>query len=101
MDAVIRLLDRGDFETQREAAWAVTNLTISGNPLQIKHLVDHDAIRALCSLLSVNDTQILQVVLDGLFQILKKLYSQTDLICQKIEECGGLDKIEQLQVIIS
>ena len=30
MPLIIRLLDRGDFQTQKEAAWAVSNVTISG-----------------------------------------------------------------------
>uniref|UniRef100_A0A183BSF2 SICA antigen n=1 Tax=Globodera pallida TaxID=36090 RepID=A0A183BSF2_GLOPA len=37
------------------------------------------------------------VVLDGLNNILKKSGPHTDEVCQKIEECGGLDKIEHLQ----
>lgn len=27
---------QGEFQTQKEAAWAVSNLTISGNPQQVK-----------------------------------------------------------------
>lgn len=44
-------------------------------------------------------TQIIQVVLDGLGNILKLAAQsgQSDAITSAIEECGGLDKIEKLQ----
>lgn len=32
---IITLLDRGDFQTQKEAAWAVSNVTISGTREQV------------------------------------------------------------------
>jgi len=60
-------------------------------------MVDHGVIGPFCSLLAIRDSQIVQVVLDGLNNILKKSGARTDEVCQKIEECGGLDKIEHLQ----
>ncbi|VDM51758.1 unnamed protein product [Angiostrongylus costaricensis] len=39
----------------------------------------------------------LSVVLDGINNILKMAGSGLESICAQIEECGGLDKIEQLQ----
>uniref|UniRef100_A0A914H1U1 Importin subunit alpha n=1 Tax=Globodera rostochiensis TaxID=31243 RepID=A0A914H1U1_GLORO len=72
---IIHLLDKGDFQTQKEAAWAVSNVTISGRAEHVQYMV----------------------VLDGLNNILKKSGPHTDEVCQKIEECGGLDKIEHLQ----
>uniref|UniRef100_A0A914PM25 Uncharacterized protein n=1 Tax=Panagrolaimus davidi TaxID=227884 RepID=A0A914PM25_9BILA len=56
-----------------------------------------NVIPPFCSLLGIRDAQIVQVVLDGLNNILKKAGNRTEEICQKIEECGGLDKIEHLQ----
>ena len=94
---IIHLLDRGDFQTQKEAAWAVSNVTISGKAEHVLYMVDHAVINPFCTLLGVRDPQIVQVVLDGLNNILKKSGQRTDEVCQKIEECGGLDKIEHLQ----
>uniref|UniRef100_A0A914EHY8 Importin subunit alpha n=1 Tax=Acrobeloides nanus TaxID=290746 RepID=A0A914EHY8_9BILA len=94
---IIHLLDRGDFQTQKEAAWAVSNVTISGRAEHVLYMVDHNVIPPFCNLLSIRDAQIVQVVLDGLNNILKKSGPRTEAICQKIEECGGLDKIEHLQ----
>ncbi|KAL3104108.1 hypothetical protein niasHS_002135 [Heterodera schachtii] len=95
---VIHLLDKGDFQTQKEAAWAVSNLNISpSNLTKNKFNVENGVIVPFCNLLGVRDSQIVQVVLDGLNNILKKSGPHTDEVCQKIEECGGLDKIEHLQ----
>ncbi|KAI1712662.1 armadillo/beta-catenin-like repeat domain-containing protein [Ditylenchus destructor] len=94
---IIHLLERGDFQTQKEAAWAVSNVTISGKAEHVQYMVDHGVIAPFCTLLGVRDAQIVQVVLDGLNNILKKSGPRTDEVCQKIEECGGLDKIEHLQ----
>ena len=60
-------------------------------------MVDMNVIPPFCSLLGIRDAQIVQVVLDGLNNILKKAGIRTEEVCQKIEECGGLDKIEHLQ----
>ncbi|KAI6229966.1 Importin subunit alpha [Aphelenchoides fujianensis] len=94
---IIHLLDRGDFQTQKEAAWAVSNVTISGKTEHVLYMVEAGVIPPFCALLGIRDTQIIQVVLDGLNNILKKSGKRADEICQKIEECGGLDKIEHLQ----
>ncbi|KAL7077620.1 hypothetical protein ACQ4LE_002832 [Meloidogyne hapla] len=94
---IIHLLDKGDFQTQKEAAWAVSNVTISGRAEHVHYMVENGVIVPFCNLLGVRDVQIVQVVLDGLNNILKKSCAQTDEVCQKIEECGGLDKIEHLQ----
>ncbi|CAD5234302.1 unnamed protein product [Bursaphelenchus xylophilus] len=97
MPMIIHLLDRGDFQTQKEAAWAVSNVTISGKSEHVLYMVDCGVIVPFCNLLDIRDTQIVQVVLDGLNNILKKSQARSEEICQKIEECGGLDKIEHLQ----
>uniref|UniRef100_A0A9J8CSM8 Importin subunit alpha n=1 Tax=Cyprinus carpio carpio TaxID=630221 RepID=A0A9J8CSM8_CYPCA len=76
---IILLLDKGDFGTQKEAAWAISNLTISGRKEQVAYLIQQ------------------QVVLDGLSNILKMADEEAETIANLIEECGGLEKIEQLQ----
>lgn len=94
---VIHHLGRGEFQTQKEAAWAISNLTISGKKEQVAHVVQQNVIPPFCSLLNVKDTQVVQVVLDGINNILKLAGEEVDSVCQMIEECGGLDKIERLQ----
>lgn len=40
---------------------------------------------------------VIQVVLDGINNMLKMAGSQVEQLCTMIEECNGLDKIEALQ----
>jgi len=94
---IVDLLDRGDFQIQKEAAWAITNVTIMGKPEHIVYLVQLGVIKPLCDLLNIQDNQIIQVVLDGISNILQRSDEQLESICDMIEECGGLDKIEDLQ----
>ncbi|KAH0621785.1 hypothetical protein JD844_023412 [Phrynosoma platyrhinos] len=79
---IIHQLAKGDFGTQKEAAWAISNLTISGRKDQVEYLVQQNVIPPFCNLLSVKDSQVVQVVLDGLKNILIMT---------------GLEKIEALQ----
>uniref|UniRef100_A0A8C6KZ36 Karyopherin alpha 4 (importin alpha 3) n=1 Tax=Nothobranchius furzeri TaxID=105023 RepID=A0A8C6KZ36_NOTFU len=88
---------QGDFGTQKEAAWAISNLTISGRKDQVAHLIEKQVIPPFCNLLTVKDAQVVQVVLDGLSNILKMADDEAETIANLIEECGGLEKIEQLQ----
>ncbi|KHN73995.1 Importin subunit alpha-3 [Toxocara canis] len=94
---IIHLLEKGDFQTQKEAAWAVSNVTISGRAEQVEYMVQQNVIPPFCALLSIRDSQIVQVVLDGLNNILKMAGPRLESVCTQIEECGGLDKIEHLQ----
>lgn len=94
---IIHLLDKGDFGTQKEAAWAISNLTISGRKDQVKQLIDERVIPPFCNLLTVKDAQVVQVVLDGLSNILKMFDDEAETTAALIEECGGLAKVEALQ----
>ncbi|KPP63908.1 importin subunit alpha-4-like, partial [Scleropages formosus] len=94
---IIHQLAKGDFGTQKEAAWAISNLTISGRKDQVEYLVQQNVIPPFCNLLSVKDSQVVQVVLDGLKNILIMAGDEASSIAEIIEECGGLEKIENLQ----
>uniref|UniRef100_A0A8C5M0H7 Karyopherin subunit alpha 3 n=1 Tax=Leptobrachium leishanense TaxID=445787 RepID=A0A8C5M0H7_9ANUR len=94
---IIHQLAKGDFGTQKEAAWAISNLTISGRKDQVEYLVQQNVIPPFCNLLSVKDSQVVQVVLDGLKNILLMAGEEASTIAEIIEESGGLEKIEALQ----
>ncbi|XP_049813324.1 importin subunit alpha-3 [Schistocerca nitens] len=94
---IIRNLSKGEFQTQKEAAWAISNLTISGNREQVARLIQEGVIPPFCNLLNCKDTQVIQVVLDGINNMLKVAGTQVEQVANMIEECGGLDKIEALQ----
>jgi len=96
---VINILSKGDFKSQKEAVWVITNLTSGGTPEQISYVVSSGVIRPLCDLLTVKESKVVLVILDGLTNILNAAdkFGHADAVCMVIEECGGLDKIENLQ----
>merc|ERR1712168_1212828 len=99
LQPLIDILVKGDFKAQKEAAWAVTNLTSGGSVQQIVHLCGEGVLKPFCDLLAAKDDKTVGVVLDGVSNILataEKL-SEVDKVAMMVEECGGLDKIEQLQ----
>ena len=60
-------------------------------------LIQEGVIAPFCDLLSCKDTQVVQVVLDGIHNMLKLAGTQVEQLANMIEECSGLDKIEALQ----
>ncbi|CAH0771653.1 unnamed protein product [Bemisia tabaci] len=96
---IIDNLAKGEFQTQKEAAWAISNFTISGDKNQIARLIQENVVPPFCNLLGCKDPQVTQVVLDGIQNMLKATtsFQEREALADKIEECGGLDKIEQLQ----
>ncbi|XP_074593597.1 karyopherin alpha3 [Brevipalpus obovatus] len=95
--SLIHHLAKAEFQTQREAAWAVTNMTISGTRSQIEELIKNNVIEPMCALLTAKDTQAVQVVLDGLMNMLRIKGRDFYNVAEQIERCGGLDHIEVLQ----
>lgn len=95
---IIEHLANSEFSTKKEAAWAISNLTVSGNKHQVAHCVTSGVIPPFCSLLECKDNQVVQVVLDGLQNILRLAAPEgLENVTTQIEECGGVDKIENLQ----
>ncbi|KAM5166042.1 importin subunit alpha-6 isoform 2-T2 [Callospermophilus lateralis] len=101
---LIEILQKAEFRTRKEAAWAITNATSGGTPEQIRYLVALGCIKPLCDLLTVMDSKIVQVALNGLENILRLGEQESkqngvgiNSYCALIEEAYGLDKIEFLQ----
>ncbi|THD27296.1 Importin subunit alpha [Fasciola hepatica] len=94
---IIRHLSGSEFLTRKEAAWAISNLTINGNVDQVRYVTEQNAVPALCKMLTERDTQVVQVVLDGLSNILAASGENLEEVTTMIEACGGLDQIEALQ----
>lgn len=100
---LIEIQSKAEFKTRKEAAWAITNATSGGTPEQIRYLVQQKCIPPLCDLLTVMDSKIVQVALNGLENILRlgeqeaKETGGSNPYAVIIEEVFGLDKIEFLQ----
>lgn len=58
-------------------------------PPQVAYLIQQNVIPPFCNLLTVKDAQVVQVVLDGLSNILKMAEEEAETIANLIEECGG------------
>jgi len=99
MGPLIEVMANGDFKAKKEAAWAITNLTSGGTVDQIVFLCSSGVIKPFCDLLDVNDEKAVCVVMDGLNNLLAtaQQHGEVEKICELIEECGGLDRIEDLQ----
>ena len=56
-------------------------------------------MKPFCDLLDTKDEKVLTVVMDGLANILSTAskHGEVENVCVMIEECDGLDKIENLQ----
>ncbi|XP_043647074.1 importin subunit alpha-7 [Drosophila teissieri] len=94
------IMQTAEFKTRKEAAWAITNATSSGTSEQINYLVQVGCVPPMCDFLTVVDSDIVQVALNALENILKageKFQTRPNPYAITIEECGGLDKIEYLQ----
>uniref|UniRef100_A0A4D5RFB2 Putative secreted protein n=1 Tax=Ixodes scapularis TaxID=6945 RepID=A0A4D5RFB2_IXOSC len=90
---------QGDHKSQKEAVWAITNLTSGGSLEQIVYAVQAGVLPPVCQMLAVPEAKTLLVALDAIRNILgagDKL-GEREKICLMVEEVGGLDKIEALQ----
>jgi importin subunit alpha-2 len=96
---LVQIMVKGEYKAQKEAVWAITNLTAGGTQEQIIYTVQAQAMKPLCDLLVVKDAKIVQVILDAILNILNVAgkIDQQEQVCVMIEECEGLDKIENLQ----
>ncbi|XP_043815205.1 importin subunit alpha-4 isoform X2 [Manihot esculenta] len=102
---LVHLLQNAEFDIKKEAAWAISNATSGGSQEQIQFLVSQGCMKPLCDLLICPDPRIVTVCLEGLENILKVGEADKEmgknngvnLYAQMIDECDGLDKIENLQ----
>ena len=94
-----RVQENGDFKGKKEATWAVTNLTSGGSAMQVFKLVELGGLKPLCAMLQCADGKIVQVVLDGLTNMLNMADAsgKTSEMTTCIEEADAIDMLEKLQ----
>eukprot|EP00002_Diphylleia_rotans_P005332 TRINITY_DN14463_c0_g1_i1.p1 TRINITY_DN14463_c0_g1~~TRINITY_DN14463_c0_g1_i1.p1 ORF type:complete len:548 (-),score=125.95 TRINITY_DN14463_c0_g1_i1:415-2058(-) len=99
---VAQAMGCGDFDIQKEAVWALSNATTGGNDEQIKYLANIGTVQALASVLTVRDSKIVNVCLEGLENLLrvgaKNLTPNgTNPVVDLLEEADAIDALEGLQ----
>jgi hypothetical protein len=98
---LIAILRSSEFDIQKEAAWAISNATSGGKDHQIRYLVQQGAIGPLCDLFACSDPKIVMVAMEGIENILKvgKQDAQggDNKYAEWVEECGGLEHLDNLQ----
>jgi hypothetical protein len=98
----MELIQGGDWDVKKEATWVLANAVVGGTPEQVGYLVQQGAIQGLCGILEVNDSGVVETVLDSLEAILKVGKMGPDertlqYFCTLVEQCDGLTKLEGLQ----
>jgi hypothetical protein len=99
---LVNVLKEDQFDVQKEAAWAISNITSGGTDNHTRFLVSQAAIPAMCGMLKCGDVKMIMVVLDALDNILKvgkkdANGTEDNQYADLVEECGGLDILEDLQ----
>ncbi|XP_015694804.1 importin subunit alpha-4 isoform X2 [Oryza brachyantha] len=103
---LIFLLKSSEQDIKEEAAWAISNAASGGSNDQIQYLVSRGCLEPLCSILTYQDADLVYTCLRGLQNILQAgevgkqgQDSAVNPYAQFILECGGLDKLEDLQEV--
>lgn len=100
---LIQILESAEFDIQKEAAWAISNATSGGRDEQIHFLAQNNAIEPLCSMFNCPDPKMIVVAMEGVENILRvgqrtsEAENCANKYAEKVEECGGLDSLENLQ----
>ncbi|XP_071749591.1 uncharacterized protein [Lepeophtheirus salmonis] len=100
---IVQILTAGDFKAQKEAAWAVSNLTSCGSTEQAIVLLQTGVMKPLFDLLNTKDALMVVVIIDSLTNVMNAAQSigEVEKVREIIEECGSLDKIAIYEKILS
>ncbi|RHN58676.1 hypothetical protein MtrunA17_Chr4g0004921 [Medicago truncatula] len=102
---LVNLLQNAEFDTLKEAAWALSNATSGSTHEQIEYLASQGCIKPLCDLLVCSDPKIVTVCLQCLENFLKVGEAEknpgytgdVNLYALMIGDAEGLEKIGNLQ----
>lgn len=105
VSALIAISAKDIPEVQKEAVWALSNATKNSNTIQIAQMIEMEVLDCFIALLSSEDSKIVEVVLEGVNNILNwgayaalQNNSTENEFLIILENKGGVAKIEQLQV---
>jgi len=100
---LVNVLEKAEFDLKKEAAWAIANAISGGSSQQLEFLVSHGIIEPFAKLFSCHESKIVMLVMDAMERILEfgqkhnQMTGGENRCAEMLEECGGLDLIEDLQ----
>ncbi|ERE76900.1 importin subunit alpha-8-like protein [Cricetulus griseus] len=97
---LVALLRNAEFKIQKEAVWTVANFATGATQNQLAMLVHSGVLEPLLNLLTAPDLRIVTIILDIVSFFLQeadKMHEKQKL-CLLMEEVGGIEKIEALQL---
>jgi hypothetical protein len=99
---LIYILSSAEFEIQKEAAWAISNIISEGTSEQVAYVVSQGALPPIFKLLHCLDDQVASAILDNLENILKMganyLQNGANPMVQAINQLdGAFDALVALQ----
>jgi importin subunit alpha-6/7 len=100
LDPLVVLLRAPAMDIQREAAWAVTNCTASGQARHAVSLVGLGCLSPMCDLLRSPDDKLVLLAMEGIENVLRVDMSSNggaeSEYAVQIEEMGGRELLEHL-----
>ncbi|OMJ69073.1 hypothetical protein SteCoe_33310 [Stentor coeruleus] len=95
---VIKCLEDPDIEIRNEAIWVISNATNAQDKNLVLKIIEIGAFPLICEFLNFSDSKVIMVVLEGIDNLLwaGSGFEVND-VALKLDEIGGLNKIEALQ----
>lgn len=102
LDKVIHMTINADMEERLESVWCVANAQAQATPEQVQAMVHKGSLQALGAIMDSQEPRPLTVALEGIAFVLKAGCSMSDEGGQNpmvlaVEQCGLIEKLEQLQ----
>jgi len=101
---ILERLEDSEQDVVRESCWCIFNLIEGSSRKQLDVLIAESTLESLCELLEHHDAKILKIVLESIETILSRGQKQAQKdhednpYLEPFESCGGLNKLELLQV---
>jgi len=98
MEKFIAILTSANFVVKKQALFSISNMTSRGTKAHIELLVQRGCIPPLCEMISEGtESSINSAAVEGLQNILRSADQGDDSYANAVEECGGVDKLKEVQ----